>query len=143
MGGAVSTTSVDMSQTYLNWAQRNLELNDLHGHELVRADCLEWLARKQGARYGVIFLDPPTFSNSKKMDQDFDVQRDHVELIKRAVALLEEDGVLIFSNNYRRFLMDKDRLTGLNLEDITRQTIPTDFERRPKIHNCWKITRMP
>ncbi|MEE2874199.1 MAG: bifunctional 23S rRNA (guanine(2069)-N(7))-methyltransferase RlmK/23S rRNA (guanine(2445)-N(2))-methyltransferase RlmL [Candidatus Latescibacterota bacterium] len=142
MEGAESTTSVDMSQTYLDWAQRNLELNDLHGHELVRADCLEWLARKQGARYGVIFLDPPTFSNSKKMDQDFDVQRDHVELIKRAVALLEEDGVLIFSNNYRRFLMDKDRLTGLNLEDITRQTIPIDFERRPKIHNCWKITRM-
>jgi 23S rRNA (guanine2445-N2)-methyltransferase / 23S rRNA (guanine2069-N7)-methyltransferase len=142
MEGAASTTSVDMSQTYLDWAQRNLELNDLHGHELVRADCLEWLARKQGARYGVIFLDPPTFSNSKKMDQDFDVQRDHVELIKRAVALLEEDGVLIFSNNYRRFLMDKDRLTGLNLEDITRQTIPNDFERRPKIHNCWKITRM-
>ena len=142
MEGAASTTSVDMSQTYLDWAQRNLELNDLHGHELVRADCLEWLARKQGARYGVIFLDPPTFSNSKKMDQDFDVQRDHVELIKRAVALLEEDGVLIFSNNYRRFLMDKDRLTGLNLEDITRQTIPNDFERRPKIHNCWKVTRM-
>jgi len=140
--GAASTTSVDMSQTYLEWAQRNLELNDLHGHELVRADCLEWLARKQGARYGVIFLDPPTFSNSKKMDQDFDVQRDHVELIKRAVALLEEDGVLIFSNNYRRFLMDKDSLTGLNLEDITRQTIPNDFERRPKIHNCWKISRM-
>ena len=143
MEGAASTTSVDMSQTYLDWAQRNLELNGLRGHELVRADCLEWLGRKQGERYGVIFLDPPTFSNSKRMDRDFDVQRDHVELIERSVALLDDDGVLIFSNNYRRFIIDRHRLAGLDLEDITRQTIPTDFERRPKIHNCWKITRMP
>ena len=141
MDGAASTTSVDMSTTYLDWAKRNLELNGLHGHELVRADCLEWLTQNRSERYGVIFLDPPTFSNSKRMDRDFDVQRDHVELIERAAALLQEDGVLIFSNNYRRFQMDKNRLNKLHLEDITRQTIPTDFERRPKIHNCWKITR--
>lgn len=141
MDGAASTTSVDMSQTYLDWAKRNLELNGLSGAELVRADCLEWLTQNQRQRYGVIFLDPPTFSNSKRMDRDFDVQRDHVELIEQAAALLEDDGVLIFSNNYRRFQMDQEGLTGLNLEDITRQTISADFERRPKIHNCWKITR--
>lgn len=143
LDGAQATTTVDMSPTYLDWARRNLELNDLRGCELVRADCLEWLAQKRRERYGVIFLDLPTFSNSKRMDRDFDVQRDHVELIERAAALLDEDGVLIFSNNYRRFRMDRDRLAGLVLEDITRQTIPTDFERRPKIHNCWKITRAP
>jgi 23S rRNA (guanine2445-N2)-methyltransferase / 23S rRNA (guanine2069-N7)-methyltransferase len=141
--GATATTSVDMSATYLDWARRNLELNDLHGHELVRADCLEWLAKPRRERFGVIFLDPPTFSNSKRMERDFDVQRDHVELIQRAAGLLEDDGALIFSNNYRRFKMDLDSLAGLDLEDITRQTIPTDFERRPKIHNCWKITRAP
>jgi len=143
LDGAASTTSVDMSPTYLDWARRNLELNHLHGHELVRADCLHWLARNQRERYGVIFLDPPTFSNSKRMTRDFDVQRDHVELIRLASSLLEQDGVLIFSNNYRRFQMDLDQFSGLELEEITRQTIPTDFERRPKIHNCWKITRVP
>ena len=77
------------------------------------------------------------------MTRDFDVQRDHVELIRLASSLLEQDGVLIFSNNYRRFQMDLDQFSGLELEEITRQTIPTDFERRPKIHNCWKITRVP
>ena len=139
--GATATTTVDMSPTYLDWARRNLELNGLKGHELVRANCLEWLAQPRQERYGVIFLDPPTFSNSKRMKRDFDVQRDHVELIARAAALLDDDGALIFSNNYRRFRLDRDRLAGLIIEDITRQTIPVDFERRPKIHNCWKIAR--
>lgn len=141
--GATATTTVDMSPTYLDWARRNLELNGLKGHELVRANCLEWLAQPRQERYGVIFLDPPTFSNSKRMKRDFDVQRDHVELIARAAALLDDDGALIFSNNYRRFRLDRDRLAGLIIEDITRQTIPVDFERRPKIHNCWKIARAP
>ena len=101
------------------------------------------MAQPRQERYGVIFLDPPTFSNSKRMKRDFDVQRDHVELIARAAALLDDDGALIFSNNYRRFRLDRDRLAGLIIEDITRQTIPVDFERRPKIHNCWKIARAP
>ena len=98
-----------MSPTYLNWARRNLELNGLRGYELVRADCMEWLAQPRRERYGVIFLDPPTFSNSKRMKRDFDVQRDHVELIAKTAALLEDDGALVFSNNYRRFRLDKDR----------------------------------
>ena len=141
--GATTTTTIDMSPTYLNWARRNLELNGLRGCELVRADCMEWLAQPRRERYGVIFLDPPTFSNSKRMKRDFDVQRDHVELIAKTAALLEDDGALVFSNNYRRFRLDKDRFPDLIIEDITRQTIPVDFERRPKIHNCWKITKAP
>jgi 23S rRNA (guanine2445-N2)-methyltransferase / 23S rRNA (guanine2069-N7)-methyltransferase len=145
LGGASATTTVDMSNTYLDWARRNLELNGIRGprHELLRADCTEWLAQAQreGRRYGLIFLDPPTFSNSKFMAESFDVQRDHVALIQGAAALLEADGVLIFSNNFRRFRLDTAALAGLHLavEDISRATLPRDFERNPKIHRCWKI----
>ncbi len=90
-------------------------------------------------RYGLIFLDPPTFSNSKRMADSFDVQRDHVTLIRHAMALLEADGALIFSNNFRRFKLDEAALSDLAIEDISRQTLPKDFERRPNIHHCWRI----
>lgn len=142
MGGALSTTTVDMSKTYLGWARKNLALNgfsDQH-HEFIQADCLQWLAAEQ-RRFGLIFLDPPTFSNSKTMEETFDVQRDHVALLTQACGLLTHDGVLIFSNNNRRFRMDTEALPELRIEEITRRTIPKDFERNPKIHNCWKITR--
>jgi 23S rRNA (guanine2445-N2)-methyltransferase / 23S rRNA (guanine2069-N7)-methyltransferase len=142
MGGALSTTTVDMSKTYLGWARKNLALNgftDQH-HEFIQADCLEWLATEQ-RRFGLIFLDPPTFSNSKTMADTFDVQRDHVDLLTRTASLLTHDGVLIFSNNNRRFRMDLEALPELLIEEITRQTLPKDFERNPKIHNCWKIRR--
>lgn len=142
MGGALSTTTVDMSKTYLGWARKNLALNGFteQQHEFIQADCLQWLAAEQ-RRFGLIFLDPPTFSNSKTMDETFDVQRDHVQLLTQAAALLTHDGVLIFSNNNRRFRMDAEALPELQIEEITRQTIPKDFERNPKIHNCWKIMR--
>jgi len=143
-GGALSTTTVDLSPTYLEWAQRNLSLNGLDGdrHEVVRADCLEWLKR-QRRQFDLIFLDPPTFSTSKKMEKTFDVQRDHVPLLLAAARLLTPGGILIFSNNCRRFKMDLEALPDLQVEEITRQTIPRDFERSPRIHNCWKITRRP
>ncbi len=146
LGGASATTTVDMSNTYLEWARRNLALNGFGGeeHEFIRADCMEWLEReaaRRTRRYGLIFLDPPTFSSSKKMAETFDVQRDHVTLISRAAALLEEDGVLIFSNNFRRFKLDTEQLAFLSVEDVTRLTIPEDFKRRPDIHRCWRITR--
>ncbi|KPK72104.1 MAG: hypothetical protein AMJ84_04930, partial [Acidithiobacillales bacterium SM23_46] len=95
----------------------------------------------RGPRFGVIFLDPPTFSRSKRMVETLDVQRDHVALIRDAAALLEADGVLIFSTNYRRFRIDTGALTGLAVQDITRKTLPKDFERNPKIHQCFRITR--
>jgi len=145
-GGAVSTTSVDMSNTYLEWARRNMALNGLSDrrHEFVRADCLEWLdqAAKRG-RYGLIFLDPPSFSTSKRMEASFDVQRDHVALIRKTVALLEPAGILIFSNNRRGFKMDRQSLSGLAIDDISGETLTKDFERNPGIHNCWKIRRRP
>ena len=142
LGGAASTTTVDMSYTYLDWALRNFELNGMKGknHELVQADVLVWLKQNQARRYGLIFLDPPTFSRSKRMEDTFDVQRDHVALISDAAALLEPGGVLVFSTNLRRFKIDQEALSPLTVEDITRKTIPPDFERDPKIHQCFRIT---
>jgi 23S rRNA (guanine2445-N2)-methyltransferase / 23S rRNA (guanine2069-N7)-methyltransferase len=143
LGGAASTTTVDMSYTYLDWAQRNFELNGMKGknHELIQADVLVWLKQNHARRYGLIFLDPPTFSRSKRMEDTFDVQRDHVALIADATALLEPEGILIFSSNLRRFKIDREALSPLTVKDITRRTIPQDFERNPKIHQCFRITR--
>ena len=142
-GGARATVTVDLSATYLDWARRNLELNGLRGaHELIQADCLAWLAQQARAprqRFDVIFLDPPTFSNSKRMAEHFDVQRDHVRLIRQACALLVPEGVLYFSTNYRRFQLDQPALATLRCEDISAQTLPKDFARNAKIHYCWKI----
>jgi len=140
-GGAISTTTVDMSKTYLEWAKKNLALNDFTSpnHEFIQADCLEWLASER-RRFNLIFLDPPTFSNSKRMDGTLDIQRDHVEVLRMTAKLLNRDGILIFSNNDRKFKMDTESLSGLSCEDITQKTIPRDFERNPRIHNCWKIT---
>jgi 23S rRNA (guanine2445-N2)-methyltransferase / 23S rRNA (guanine2069-N7)-methyltransferase len=144
-GGASSTTTVDMSRTYLDWAKRNMALNGLRGeaHTFEQDDCLMWIEKAllRGKKFGLIFLDPPTFSNSKRMQGSFDIQRDHVELLQKTAALLEPEGILIFSNNFRQFKMDERALTGLQLENITRQTIPRDFERNARIHQCWKISR--
>ncbi len=143
MGGAKSTTTVDMSNTYLNWAKKNLALNTDQGdHEFIQADCLEWLeneAQQPSRHYDLIFLDPPTFSNSKRMDEAFDIQNDHVQLINHATALLSPGGVLYFSTNFRRFKIDKQALSDLVIEDISAATIPEDFARNPKIHYCWRI----
>jgi 23S rRNA (guanine2445-N2)-methyltransferase / 23S rRNA (guanine2069-N7)-methyltransferase len=146
VGGAKSTTTVDMSNTYLNWAKQNLALNPSQGrHEFIQADCLEWLAieaeQTQRRQYDLIFLDPPTFSNSKRMADVFDVQEDHVKLITHAASLLTADGILYFSTNFRRFKLDSEALTALALqvENISSASIPDDFERNPKIHYCWRI----
>lgn len=145
LGGARATTSVDMSRNYLDWARRNMALNGLRGedHQFEQADCLKWIDRAllRGLRFDLIFLDPPTFSNSKRMEQNLDVQRDHVELLQKTAALLEPGGVLIFSNNFRRFRLDAGALADLRVEDITARTLPRDFERKPNIHHCWRITR--
>ena len=140
--GARASTSVDLSNTYLEWAARNLAENGVRGsaHELVRADVSAWLPSASG-RYGLILCAPPTFSNSKKMEETFDVQRDHVALLRAAAARLESDGVLLFSNHFRRFKMDAEALPELAIEEITALTRPPDFQRNPRIHNSWKITR--
>ncbi len=146
IGGAQATTTVDMSRTYLEWAQKNIALNGFAPtrQELIQADCLTWLDDMQQQRAGafdLIFLDPPTFSNSKSMEGTFDVQRDHVDLLRKTVNLLAPEGTLIFSNNLRNFKLDLENLPELQVENITRQTIPPDFERNPRIHNCWLIRR--
>ncbi len=140
-GGAASTMSVDMSPVYLEWAQRNLDLNGVRGsaHGLVRADCLEWIADCR-MRFDLIFLDPPTFSNSKRMRDTFDVQRDHAWLIRETARLLAPGGTIIFSNNRLKFKIDTAALGDCTITDISAETIPKDFERNPKIHRCWTIT---
>ena len=140
--GAKATTTVDMSNTYLNWAEQNLELNNLLGknHRLFQADCLQWLAECR-ERFELIFVDPPTFSNSKRMDESWDVQRDHIKLLTQLKRILTNDGTIVFSNNKRGFKMDFDALAelGLTAENISKKTLPLDFERNPHIHNCWII----
>ncbi|MGK0290427.1 MAG: 23S rRNA (guanine2445-N2)-methyltransferase / 23S rRNA (guanine2069-N7)-methyltransferase [bacterium] len=142
LGGATETTTVDMSTTYLEWAEKNVAFNGLRSpnNRFERADCRTWVknCRKE---YDLIFLDPPTFSNSKRMESSFDVQEDHVELILDTMDLLAKGGILIFSNNFRKFKMDFDMLDHCEIENLTSKTIPKDFERTSKIHNCWKITR--
>ena len=186
-GGAASTTTVDLSATYLDWARRNLELNGLAGsrHGFVRADCLEWLALvaggdrsgghagrsterggrlgitsrpgapghvsavgrpgdgQPGGAYDLIFLDAPTFSNSKSMTTDLDLQRDHADLIRAAAALLAPEGILLFSTNFRRFKLDPAVAEAFSVTDITKQTIPPDFARNPRIHQCYRLTARP
>jgi 23S rRNA (guanine2445-N2)-methyltransferase / 23S rRNA (guanine2069-N7)-methyltransferase len=140
LGGARTTTSVDMSATYLDWARRNLELNGLRGpaHELVRADCLRWLASER-RRWDLIFLDPPSFSNSKRMEQTLDVQRDHVALIRAALGVLERDGTLLFSTNRHGFRLDEGSLAGLSVVDLTEQSLDPDFRRTPPPHRLYRI----
>ncbi|MBF0784533.1 bifunctional 23S rRNA (guanine(2069)-N(7))-methyltransferase RlmK/23S rRNA (guanine(2445)-N(2))-methyltransferase RlmL [Muribacter muris] len=142
LNGAKSTTTVDMSNTYLNWAEQNLTLNDLSlkTNRLHQADCLQWLAACR-ERFELIFVDPPTFSNSKRMESSWDVQRDHLDLMKQLKRILTANGTIVFSNNKRGFKMDIDGLTelGLTAENISYKTLPLDFERNPHIHNCWLI----
>lgn len=158
LGGAASTVSVDMSNTYLDWLAQNFELNRIASgevdgrgelpatrlqHVLVRADCVEWLGRHSRAlrkpQFDLIFCDPPTFSNSKKMEDSWDIQRDHAALIADAAELLAPGGVLYFSTNRQRFKLDA--LEELQVQDITVQTLGEDYKRPPPPHRAWKISR--
>ena len=141
--GARATTTVDMSRTYLDWARRNLALNGFEGqkHELIQADVLVWLEEEVERRYDLIFLDPPTFSTSKRMQDTLDIQRDHVALVRAAGRLLGPGGTLIFSTNFRRFRLDREGLAEFAVEDLSRATLPRDFECNPRIHQCFKLTR--
>jgi 23S rRNA (guanine2445-N2)-methyltransferase / 23S rRNA (guanine2069-N7)-methyltransferase len=142
-GGATSSTTVDMSRTYLDWAKRNLALNGLAGpqHGFVQADCLAWLEEQvaAGRRYGLIFVDPPTLSRSKRMDREFDVQRDHARLLAMTARLLEPGGQILFSNNFQKFKLDPAIAQSFEVEDLTRATLPRDFERNPRIHVCFLL----
>jgi 23S rRNA (guanine2445-N2)-methyltransferase / 23S rRNA (guanine2069-N7)-methyltransferase len=142
-GGATGSTTVDMSRTYIEWAKRNLALNELAGpqHGFVQADCLAWLTEQQDSprRWDLMFIDPPTHSRSKRMAGDFDVQRDHVKLLTMAARLLAPGGTIVFSTNYTRFKLDAAALSAFSIEDISRSTLPRDFERNPRIHSCFRL----
>ena len=143
-GGATSTTTVDLNAGYLEWAQRNLVRNKLKParNAVVEADVLQWVDQTD-ERFGLIYLDPPTFSNSKKMGRaTFDVRRDHADLIRLiARRLLAPGGVLVFACNARRFSMDTDSLArDLLLKDLSRATLPPDFARSARAHHVWRIT---
>jgi len=146
LGGACSTTTVDLSATYLAVARDNMRRNGLSGesHRFIHADCMEWLTQDKG-RYGLIFLAPPTFSRSKRMRGTLDIQRDHVHLIRQCVRRLRPGGQIIFTTHFRKFRMDREGLSaaGLKAEDVTRATIPKDFSRNPRIHSCWIIEPAP
>ncbi|HAW18218.1 MAG TPA: bifunctional 23S rRNA (guanine(2069)-N(7))-methyltransferase RlmK/23S rRNA (guanine(2445)-N(2))-methyltransferase RlmL [Oceanospirillaceae bacterium] len=141
-GGAHNSLSVDMSATYLSWGKKNLALNGFSDqvHQFEQHDCMEFIKHHKG-EYDLIFLDPPTFSNSKKMIGVLDVQRDHAWMIHRVMDLLSEDGLLIFSTNYRRFELDDKVLQHNHVEDISDQTLDKDFSRNKKIHRCWEIRK--
>lgn len=144
LGGASSVTTVDMSNTYLDWAKRNFLLNGLNGpqYRFEQADCLQWLGHCQH-RFDLIFVDPPTFSNSKRMQDSWDVQRDHLRLLSQLKDRLNEGGMVIFSNNKRRFKLDYPALEadGWQVKDISAATLPEDFKRNPHIHVCFELSR--
>jgi 23S rRNA (guanine2445-N2)-methyltransferase / 23S rRNA (guanine2069-N7)-methyltransferase len=149
-GGAATTTSVDMSRTYLDWAQRNLARNigfpppgagGRPQHDFVQADCVEWLRddARTSERYGLIFLDPPTFSNSKRMEGVLDIERDHPSLVDACMRLLEPGGLLVFSTNAQRFRLEEALAGRYAIRDVSAATLPPDFERNPRIHRCFDI----
>ena len=139
-GGARSTTSVDLSKTYLDWARRNLSLNGFSDKQrLEQGDVMAWLEADRG-EYELIFIDPPTFSNSKRMEGVFDVQRDHIHLLDLAMARLAPGGVLYFSNNFRKFQLDEMLAKRYNVVEFSGETLDPDFARNPRIHRAWRIS---
>jgi 23S rRNA (guanine2445-N2)-methyltransferase / 23S rRNA (guanine2069-N7)-methyltransferase len=143
LGGAARVDSVDMSATYLDWAEENFRINKLpiEHYRFIQDDVTEWLPVCPH-RYDIIFLDPPTFSNSKRMRADFDVQRDQVWLINQAMQVLNPKGTLVFSNNFRRFKLDPIISERYQVTDYHQKSLPIDFERNPKIHTCWFISKL-
>lgn len=142
-GGAEYALSVDLSRTYLDWAERNCRLNGINQsrYELINADCIEWV-KSEKRKFDLIFIDPPSFSNSKKMDKHFDIQNDHANLIKNCKKLLTDDGYIIFSTNFRKFKLDNSLDREFRIKDVTRDTIPEDFSRNQRIHHCWYMHRI-
>jgi 23S rRNA (guanine2445-N2)-methyltransferase / 23S rRNA (guanine2069-N7)-methyltransferase len=146
LGGASLVINIDMSPTYLNWARENHLVNALEDetrYQFLRADVLQLLEKPQTygieRRFDLIFLDPPSFSNSSKMQQTLDLLRDHEHLIEQSMRLLESDGLLLFSTNKKGFKLADSLSSRYTIKDITRETIPEDFKRRPGIHRCWEI----
>ena len=143
LGGAKSVKTLDMSHTYINWAKENFELNGLSGnqYQFEQTDCLQWIENST-EKYDLIFIDPPTFSNSKRMEESFEVQRDHVDLLSQLLKLLTPTGEIVFSNNKRKFKIDSETFSKMNVkvENLDAKLLPMDYKRNPHIHNVWLLT---
>lgn len=142
-GGADEIISVDLSKTYLNWAQRNMELNgftDSSKYNYIHADVKRYLKTIPSGYFDLIVIDPPTFSNSKRMEDFLDIERDHAELINDCLGTLSPQGLLYFSTNYRKFILNKEHINSSVIKDITKATTPFDFEKGPNRY-CWCITK--
>ena len=141
-GGASAVTSIDLSKTYLDWAERNMQLNfpEFKTHNVVQGDVIRELESMPPETYDIVVMDPPTFSNSKRMDDFFDVQRDHIVLINHCMSLLKENGILIFSTNFSRFKIDTEKIKAASIKDITKATTPFDFAGKLQ-RQCFKISR--
>ncbi len=140
-GGAVQTTTVDWSRTYLEWAQRNMQLNGFtsQSHKYARDDAREFLQLlPSSAMFDLAIVDPPTFSNSKRTDEVWDVQRDYSDTLTRLLQHIRPGGIVFFSTNFRRFKFEPETIPAASTFEITRQTVPADFRNR-RIHRCWKI----
>ena len=142
LSGASRVVSVDLSKTYLDWANRNMELNFLEYkmHKLVQADVKKELERITSETYDIIVMDPPTFSNSKRMNDFLDVQRDHVFLINQCLRILRAGGVLFFSTNFSKFKLEENKINSSDIKDITKTTTPFDFAGKLQ-RQCFKITK--
>ncbi len=142
-GGAAATTTVDLSRNYLDWAQQNLELNGLNGpsHRFVRADVMAFVRDLHpDVHFDLAIVDPPTYSNSKRTSNDWDIQRDHVAMLNKIARHMADEGVIVFSTNFRKFQFALDQLAGLAAHEISKQTVPEDFRNR-RIHRCWLLQR--
>ncbi|WP_236652708.1 class I SAM-dependent methyltransferase [Chitinophaga vietnamensis] len=141
-GGASHVTSVDLSKTYLAWAEENARLNnqDMRKHEFVHADVLQYLDTLKLNTYDLVIVDPPTFSNSKRMKDFLDIQRDHAEMLNKILLATKKDGVVYFSNNYRRFALETEKINASSIKDITNQTLPFDFQQK-MIRKCYRLIK--
>ena len=141
-GGAAEVTSVDLSKTYLSWAEENMRLNgfDHPKHTFVHADVLQYLDTLKLNTYDLVIIDPPTFSNSKRMKDFLDVQRDHADMLNKVLLATKKDGVVYFSNNYRRFVMETEKINAASIKDITNQTLPFDFQQK-LIRKCYRLIK--
>ena len=141
-GGATNVTTVDLSNTYLNWGKENMKVNgfDPVQHEFVKTDVKEWIKNEPSTLYDIVILDPPTMSRSKMAKTKFDIQSDHPELIHNVLKHMKPGGTLYFSTNFREFQIQPKRLGAKSVIDISLETIPDDF-RNKKIHYCWKIVK--
>jgi len=142
-GGAVQVDSVDLSKTYLNWAEENMALNgpvDAATLRFIHADVKQWLDEVPPGSYDLVIMDPPTFSNSKRMKDFLDIQRDHAELINKTLRAMTTGGVLYFSTNYRKFQLETEKIMAASVKDITNATTPFDFQGK-LLRYCYKIIK--